>query len=103
MSERNRVIEAECEDTRLIGRIEELLALQQVLAQDAAITGEAGAVRQHLRVCVGQRSRQAVREALVKFELKRVIDGISVWRCGSAYPLLLREGTKSLATVARLP
>src|SRR5689334_11964823 len=96
MPERNGVIEAEREDIRLIGRIEELLALQQILAQDTTRTGEADTVRQHFRVGVGQCSRQAVREALVKFELERVVSGIGVRRRGSAYALILRKGTKSL-------
>src|SRR5260370_30056432 len=97
MTERNRVIEAEREDVRLIGGIEELLPLQQVLAQGAAEAGEAGAVRQHLRIGVGQRSCQAVRKTFVQFELERVVSGIGVGRRGRAYPLILREGSKRLS------
>ena len=96
MPERNCVIEAERQDIRLIGRIQELLAFRQVLTQDAAGTGETDAVGQHLRPCVGHRSRQTVREALIEFELERIICRIGVRRRSGAYTLILREWAKSL-------
>ena len=65
----DQIIEAERQHVRLVGRVDELLAFREVLAEHAGISCEAGALRQHFRTRIGKRFRQPVRETLIELEL----------------------------------